>query len=121
MGIKEFFVGWYIDQNTGYDQLREVRALNPKQAERGKPPKERPVKKEIEETVKAKSQQVANYYPQPLQTPYITNVMNYQPQLPYYHSTLAHNYGQSSDKAPKRDDQYFVDISQPPPHVIQPQ
>ena len=80
------------------------------------------VKKEIiEETVKVKSQQNANDYPQPLQTPYITNAMNYQPQPPYYRSTPAHNYGQSSDKTPKRDDQYFVDVSQPPPHIIQPQ
>ena len=71
--------------------------------------------------MKVKGHQEVNYYPQPLQTPYITNAMNYQPQLPYYHSTPAHNYGQSSDKAPKRDDQSFVNISQPPPHIIQPQ
>ena len=104
-GNKGYFVEWYIDQKMGYDQLREVRALKPTQAERGKPPKERLVKKEIiEEAVKVKSQQDANYYPQPLQTPYITNAMNCQLQPLYYHSTLAHNYGKSSDKAPKRDD-----------------
>ena len=47
--------------------------------------------------------------------------MNHQPQPPYYHSTLEHNYCQSSNKAPKHDDQYFVDVSQPPPRIIQPQ
>ena len=67
----------------GYDQLREVRTLKPIQAERGKPPKERLVKKKImEEVVKVKSQQDANDYPQPLQTPHINNAMNYQPQPP---------------------------------------
>ena len=107
-------MGWYIDQKMEYDQLREVRTLKPTQAERGNPPKERLVKKEIiVEAVKVKSQQDANYYPQPLQTPCITNAMKSQLQPPYYHSTPAHNYGQSSDKAPKRDDQYFVDMSQP--------
>ena len=64
--------------------------------------KGRQVKKEIiEETVKVKGQQDANHYPPPLQTPYITNAMNQQPQPPYYHSTPAHNYSQSFDKVPK--------------------
>ena len=82
--------------------------------------KGRQVKKEIiEETVEV--QQDANNYPPPLQMPYITNAMNHQPQVPYYHSTPAHNYGQSFNKVPKQDDQYFIDVTQPPPCIIQPQ
>ena len=78
-------------------------------------------KKFIEETVKVKGQQDANRYSPPLQMPYITNAMNHQPQLPYYHSTAAHNCGQSFDKVPKQGDQYFVDITQLLPHIIKPQ
>ena len=100
-GNKGYFVGWYIDQKVGYDELRGVRATSPPWAEKGGVPRGKQIRKEIiAEAVKIKSQPDTSYYPQPLQTPYVTNTINHQPQLPYYHSTHAHNYGQSSNKAP---------------------
>ena len=65
------------------------------------------------------------YYPQPLQTPYITNAMNLLPtqptqsiQPPHYHSTptLTRNQNWKEINQP-----YFIDTSKPPLHVIQSQ
>ena len=121
-GNKGYFVGWYIEQKVGYNKLRGVRVTSPPLVIKSEMCKGRQVKKEIiEQTVKVKGQQDVNHYSPPIQMPYITNAMNHQPQPPYYHSTPAHNYGQSFDRVPKRDDQYFVNITQPPPHIIQPQ
>ena len=81
-------MGWYIDQKVGYDELKGERAAIH-------------VKEEIiEDNVKINDQHDTNYYPQPLQTPYMTNAMNNGSQ-PYYHLTPAHNYSQRSDKAQK--------------------
>ena len=80
-GNKAYFVGWYIDQKVGCDELRGVRVTSPPLAVKSEMHKARQVKKGIiEETVKVKGQQDANHYPPPLQTPYITNAMNHQPQ-----------------------------------------
>ena len=70
-------------------------------------------------------QDILGYYPQPLQTPYITNAMNPLPtqptqsiQPPHYHSTptIARSPIQKQINQP-----HFIDTSKPPPHVIQPQ
>ena len=78
-----------------------------------------------EDAIVSRSQDTLGYYPQPLQTPYITNAMNPLPtqptksiQPPHYHSTptITGNQNQKEINQP-----YFIDTSKPPPHVIQPQ
>ena len=70
-------------------------------------------------------QDILGYYPQPLQTPYITNAMNPLPtqptqsiQPPHYHSTPTIT---RSPNQKQINQLYFIDTSRPPPHVIQPQ
>ena len=78
-----------------------------------------------ENAIVSRPQDTLGYYPQPLQTPYITNAMNPLPtqptqsiQPPHYHSTptLTRNQNRKEINQP-----YFIDTSKPPPHVIQPQ
>ena len=72
-----------------------------------------------EDTIVSRSQDILGYYPQPLQTPYITNAMNPLPiqptqsiQPPHYHSTptLTRNQNRKETNQP-----YFIDTSKPPP------
>ena len=123
-GDKGYFVGWYINQKTEKGKWGKMKIINEEQAQ-SVPPKVT-TNKTREEDISARGpQDILDSYPQPLQTPYITNVMNpllNQPtqsiQPPYYHSTptTTRTHDQKQTNQP-----YFIDTSKPPHHVIQPQ
>ena len=114
-------MGWYIDQKTKREELGKMKIINVEQAQPA-PPKATASETKEEDAIVSRSQDTLGYYPQPLQTPYITNAMNPLPiqsiQPPHYHSTptLTRNQNRKEINQP-----YFIDTSKPPPHVIQPQ
>ena len=123
-GNKGYFVGWYIDQKTKREELEKMKIINVEQAQPA-PLKAVASETKEEDAIVSRSQDTLGYYPQPLQTPYITNAMNPLPtqptqsiQPPHYHSTptLTRNQNQKEINQP-----YFIDTSKPPPCVIQPQ
>ena len=123
-GNKGYFVGWYIDQKTEKEKWGKIKIINEEQAQPA-PPKTTANETREEEISASQPQDILDSYPQPLQTPYITNAMNPLPnqptqsiQPPYYHSTptITRNHDQKQANQP-----YFIDTSKPPPHVIQPQ
>ena len=123
-GDKGYFVGWYIDQKTKREELGKMKIINIEQAQPA--PSKATANETREEAATAnRPQDILGYYPQPLQTPYITNAMNPLPtqpiqsmQPPHYHSTptITRSPNQKQINQP-----YFIDTSKPPPHVIQPQ
>ena len=123
-GDKGYFVGWYIDQKTEKEKWGKIKIINEEQAQPA-PPNATANKTREEDITASRPQDILDSYPQPLQTPYITNAMNPLPnqptqsiQPPCYHSTptIARNHDQKQANQP-----YFIDTSKPPPHVIQPQ
>ena len=123
-GNKWYFVGWYIDQKTKREELGKMKIINVEQAQ-PVPLKATASETKEEDAIVNRSQDILGYYPQPLQTPYITNAMNPLPtqptqsiQPPHYHSTptLTRNQNRKETNQP-----YFIDTSKPSPHVIQPQ
>ena len=123
-GNKGYFVGWYIDQKTKREELGKMKIINVEQAQ-PVPPKATASETKEEDTIVSRSQDILGYYPQPLQTPYITNAMNPLPtqptqsiQPPHYHSTPTLTRNQNWKET---NQTYFIDTSKPPPHVIQPQ
>ena len=123
-GNKGYFVGWYIDQKTKREELGKKKIINVEQAQPALLKATANETKE-EDAIASRSQDTLGYYPQPLQTPYITNAMNPLPIQPtqsiqpaHYHSTptLTRNQNRKEINQP-----YFIDTSKPPPHVIQPQ
>ena len=123
-GDKGYFVGWYIDQKTEKEKWGKIKIINKEQAQPA-PPKATANETREEDITASQPQDILDSYPQPLQTPYITNTMNPLPnqptqsiQPPYYHSTptITRNHDQKQANQP-----YFIDTSKPPPHVIQPQ
>ena len=122
-GNKGYFVGWYIDQKTKREELEKMKIINVEQAQPA-PSKATANETREEDVTASQPQDTLGYYPQPLQTPYITNAMNPLPtqptqsiQPPHYHSTptITRNHNQKQINQP-----YFIDTSKPPPHVIQP-
>ena len=92
-GNKGYFVGWYIDQKTKREELGKMKIINIEQAQPALLKATASETKE-EEAIVSRSQDTLGYYPQPLQTPYMTNAMNPLPtqqtqsiQPPHYHST----------------------------------
>ena len=92
-GNKGYFVGWYINQKTKREELGKMKIINVEQAQ---PVLSKATASETkeEDAIVSRSQVILSYYPQPLQTPYITNAMNPLPtqptqsiQPPHYHST----------------------------------
>ena len=126
-GNKGYFVGWYISQKTKREELGKMKIINVDQTQPAPLKPMANVTKE-EDAIVDRSQDTLGYYPQPLQTPYITNAMNPLPtqptqsiqpiQPPHYHSTptITGNQNRKEINQP-----YFIDTSKPPPHVIQPQ
>ena len=123
-GDKGYFVGWYIDQKTEKEKWGKMKIINEEQAQPA-PPKATANETREEDITASQPQDILDSYPQPLQTPYITNAMNPLPnqptqsiQPPYYHSTptITRNHDQKQANQP-----YFIDTSKPPPHIIQPQ
>ena len=74
-GNKGYFVGWYIDQKTKREELGKMKIINIEQAQPASPKATASETKE-EEAIVSRSQDTLGYYPQPLQTPYMTNAMN---------------------------------------------
>ena len=117
-------MGWYIDQKTKREELGKMKIINVEQAQPA-PSKAMANETREEDATASRPQDILGYYPQPLQTPYITNAMKPLPtqttqsiQPPHYHSTpaITRNHNQKQINQP-----YFIDTSKPPPHVIQPQ
>ena len=122
-GDKGYFVGWYIDQKTKREELGKMSIIKVEQTQPA--PSKAMANGTREEVATAnRPQDILGYYPQPLQTPYITNAMNPLPTQqtqsipPHYHSTptITRNPNQKQINQP-----YFIDTSKPPPHVVQPQ
>ena len=74
-GNKGYFVGWYINQKTKREELGKMKIINVDQTQPTSPKPMANVTKE-EDAIVSRSKDTLGYYPQPLQTPYITNAMN---------------------------------------------
>ena len=117
-------MGWYIDQKTEKEKWEKIKIISDEQVQPA-PPKTTTNKTREEDITASRPQDILDSYPQPLQTPYITNAMNPLPnqptqsiQSPHYHSTptITRNHDRKQVNQP-----YFIDTSKPPPHIIQPQ
>ena len=74
-GNKGYFVGWYIDQKTKREELGKMKIISKEQAQPA-PPKATANETREEDITVSRPQDILGSYPQPLQTPYITNAMN---------------------------------------------
>ena len=92
-GNKGYFVRWILIKRQKREDLGKIKIINVEQTQSASPKSMANETKE-EDAIVSRSQDTSGYYPQPLQTPYVTNAINPLPtkptqtiQLPHYHST----------------------------------